>query len=154
MTRFLAVLAGVLLTAGVALLSAPAALAALVLVVLGWWFRAAAVAAVLLALAVLTFAADVGAVESAATGLVATAYLLNAATVSAPSGVVPTTLPSVLGAIGFTACAAAAALLPVNLAWAPALAPMAVIVVYYLVVQSLAPRRTHAPQHLEATGTR
>ncbi|WP_067858537.1 hypothetical protein [Nocardia shimofusensis] len=149
MTRFLAVLAGALLTAGVALLSAPAALPTLIVVVLGWWFRAAAVAAVLLALAVLTFA-DVGAVESAALGLVATAYLLNAATVSAPTGVVPTTLPSVLGAIGFTACAVAAALLPVNLAWAPALAPIAVIVLYYSVVQSLAQRRRPAQQQVDA----
>src|SRR5690606_30239657 len=109
MTRFLAVLAGALLTAAVALVYAPAAVPALILVVLGWWLRPAAVAAVLLALAVLTFAAGVGAVEAAATGLVATAYLLNAATVSAPSGVVPTTIPSVLGAVGFTACAATAA---------------------------------------------
>ncbi|MBF6355815.1 hypothetical protein IU449_14870 [Nocardia higoensis] len=148
MTRFLAVLAGALLSGGVALLYAPAALPALILVVLGWWFRAAAVAAVLLALAVLTLA-DVGAVESAALGLVATAYLLNAATVSAPSGVVPTTLPSALGAIGFTACATAAALLPVHLAWAPALAPIVVIALYYSVVQSLAPRRRPTPQQVD-----
>lgn len=151
MTRFLAVLSGVLLTAGVALIYAPAALPALVLVVLGWWSRVAAVAAVLLTLAVLTFAADVGVVESAATGLVATAYLLNAATVSAPSGVVPTSLPSVLGAIGFSACAAGAALLPLDLAWAPALAPLAVIALYYSVIQSLAPRRKSAAAHLDST---
>ncbi|HLS77412.1 MAG TPA: hypothetical protein VK083_11530 [Nocardia sp.] len=141
MTRFLAVLAGALLTAAVALVYLPAAAPAAVLVVLGWWFRAAAVAAVLLALAVLSFASGVGAVEAAATGLVATAYLLNAAAVSAPHGVVPTSLPSVLGALGFTAVAAAAALLPLDLAWVPALAPIAVIAVYFLVVTALAPRR-------------
>jgi len=148
MTRFLAVLAGALLTAGVALIYAPAAPPALILVVLGWWSRTAAVAAVLLALALLTFA-DVGVVESAATGLVATAYLLNAATVSAPSGVIPAGLPSVLGALGFTACAAAAALLPLNLAWAPALAPLVVIALYYLVIQLLTPRRGPAQRRAD-----
>ncbi|MBF6271416.1 hypothetical protein [Nocardia farcinica] len=142
MTRFLAALAGALLVAAVALIFAPAALPALVLVVLSWWFRSAAVGAVLLTVAVLALAADIGVVEAAATGLVATAYLLNAATVAAPASVVPTTLPSVLGAVGGTACAATAAVLPLHLAWLPALAPVAVIALYAVLVPTLTPRPT------------
>ncbi|WP_431956203.1 hypothetical protein [Nocardia lijiangensis] len=141
MTRFLAVLAGILLVTSVLLMAPLAALPALILVAAGWWSRPAAVAAVLVATGVLAWA-DTGVLAAAATGLVATAYLLNAATVTAPIGVVPTTLPSVVGAVGFAACAVGAALLPLRLAWAPAVAPVVVIVLYALVIQGLGPRPT------------
>ncbi|MEV6389651.1 hypothetical protein [Nocardia xishanensis] len=148
MTRFLAVLAGVLLVASVILMAPLAGVPALVLVIAGWWFRPAAVAAVLVAIAALAWA-DTGVLAAAATGLVATAYLLNAATVTAPIGVVPTTLPSVVGAVAFAACAVGAALLPLRLAWAPALAPAVVIVLYALVIQGLGPRRERAEEVVE-----
>ncbi|MCP2278331.1 hypothetical protein [Nocardia amikacinitolerans] len=143
MTRFLAVLAGVLLVTSVLLMSPLAAIPALILTAAGWWFRPAAVAAVLVAIGVLAWA-DTGVLAAAATGLVATTYLLNAATVTAPVGVVPTTLPSVIGAVGFAACAVGAALLPLRLAWAPAVAPVVVIVLYALVIQGLGPRRNRS----------
>ncbi|GAB2653324.1 hypothetical protein [Nocardia goodfellowii] len=140
MTRFLAVLAGLLLILAVALLNPWAAVPAFVLVAAGWWFRTAAVVAVLLAAGVLAFA-DPGVLSAAAAGLVATTYLLNTATVTAPAGVVPTTVPSVAGAALFTACAVAAALVPLHLAWAPIAAPILVILLYTMVIQGVAMRR-------------
>ncbi|MFD0361757.1 hypothetical protein ACFQZZ_09920 [Nocardia sp. GCM10030253] len=140
MIRFLAVLSGALLVASVTLMTPWAGIPALILVAAGWWFRLAAVAAVLLAIGVLAVA-DTGVLAAAATGLVATTYLLNAATVSAPVGVVPTTVPSAVGAVGFAAAAVGAALLPLRLAWAPIAAPILVIVLYTLIIQGLAARR-------------
>ncbi|MFE7801602.1 hypothetical protein [Nocardia sp. NPDC057440] len=140
MIRFLAVLSGALLVTSVTLMTPWAGIPALILVAAGWWFRLAAVAAVLLAVGVLA-AADTGVLAAAATGLVATTYLLNTATVSAPIGVVPTTVPSVVGAVGFAAAAVGAALLPLRLAWAPIAAPIVVIVLYALIIQGLAARR-------------
>ncbi|MFJ1458566.1 hypothetical protein [Nocardia wallacei] len=136
MTRFLAVLSGLLLTAAVAIVLPWAALGAGALVVLGWRFRVCAVGAALVALGALAWD-DTGALAAAATGLVATTYLLNTATVHAPSGVVPTTLPSVTGALLFAAAAVAATLVPVRLAWVPLAAPVLVILLYALVIQGL-----------------
>ncbi|MBF6092619.1 hypothetical protein IU438_15510 [Nocardia cyriacigeorgica] len=139
MIRFLAVLSGVLLIGSVTLMVPWAGLPAIALVAAGWWFRPAAVAAVLLAIGVLAWS-DTGVLAAAATGLVATTYLLNTATVTAPFGVVPTTIPSVTGAVAFTVLAAAAALLPLHLAWAPAVAPILVIVLFALLIHSIARR--------------
>ncbi|WP_405179329.1 hypothetical protein OG225_36655 [Nocardia sp. NBC_01377] len=140
MTRFLAILSGALLVLAVALMMPFAAIPAIVLVVTGWWFRVSAVTAVLLALGVLV-ASETGVLAAAAAGLVATTYLLNTATVSAPVGVVPTTVPSVAGAVLFSVCAIAAALLPLRLAWAPIAAPILVILLYGTIIQGLAVRR-------------
>ncbi|WP_067698637.1 hypothetical protein [Nocardia jejuensis] len=136
MTRFLAVLSGLLLTLAVGLVEPFAAAPVLALVIAGWRWRVAAVGAALVALGVLTFA-DTGALIAGATGLVATTYLLNTATVRAPVGVVPTTIPSVTGAIVFTVAAGAATLLPTGVAWLPIAAPVAVILLYALLVRGL-----------------
>ncbi|WP_054816637.1 hypothetical protein [Nocardia arizonensis] len=140
MTKFLAVLAGVMLVLAISLMLPLAGIAAVALVVAGWWWRPCAVAAALLALGVLVLA-DTGVLAAAAVGLVATTYLLNIASVSAPVGVVPTTVASVAGAAVCTACAAAAALLPLRLAWTPLAAPVLVILLYALLVEGLAVRR-------------
>ncbi|MBF6173130.1 hypothetical protein [Nocardia blacklockiae] len=136
MTRFLAVLSGLLLTAAVAIVLPWAALGTGALVVLGWRFRVFAVAATFVALGALAWD-DTGVLVAAATGIVATTYLLNTATVHAPSGVVPTTLPSVAGALLLTAVAVAATLVPVSVAWVPLAAPILVILLYALVIQGL-----------------
>lgn len=151
MTRFLAVLSGVLLVASVALLEPWIGIPAMVFVALGLWLRPLAVCAVLLALVVLALA-DAGVLASAATGLVATTYLLNAATVTAPHGVVPTTIPSVTGAVGFAAVAVAAAIVPLRLAWAPLAAPVLVLLLYALVIQGAAARRGRGDRELPASG--
>ncbi|MFC6010030.1 hypothetical protein [Nocardia lasii] len=136
MTRFLALLAGLLLVAAVSLITPLAGLAALGLVIASWWWRPAAVAAVLVTIAALAFS-DVGVIAAAATGLVATTYLLNAAVLHAPEGVVPTTIPSVGGAVLFTIAAATAALVPVELIWAPLAAPILIVAIYALLVTGL-----------------
>jgi hypothetical protein len=73
---------------------------------------------------------------------VATTYLLNTATVTAPSGVVPTTVPSVAGAVIFAGAAVAASLVPVHLQWVPLAAPILATVLYALIVKGLATRLT------------
>jgi hypothetical protein len=151
MIRFLAILSGVLLVASVTLMTPWAGIPALILVAAGLWFRLGAVAAVLLAIGVLAFA-DTGVLAAAATGLVATTYLLNAATVAAPVGVVPTTVPSVVGAVGFAAVAVGAALLPLRLAWVPIAAPVLVIVLYGLIVQGVAVKRRRDDDATAAAG--
>ncbi|MFD3507220.1 hypothetical protein [Nocardia sp. NPDC058666] len=136
MTRFLALLAGLLLVAAVALINPIAGLAALAFVIASWWWRPASVAAVLATIAALALS-DVGVIAAAATGLVATTYLLNAAVLHAPEGVVPTTIPSVGGAVLFTIAAATAALVPIELIWAPLAAPILIVAIYALLVSGL-----------------
>ncbi|MFI6315097.1 hypothetical protein ACIBEK_33730 [Nocardia fusca] len=140
MIKFLAHLSGTLLVLLVALIQPWAAPAAIVLVVVGWWWRWGAVGAVLLVIGVLALS-DTGLVAAAAAGLVATAYLLNIATVTAPRGVVPTTLPSVVGAVLWTAAAGGAALLPVELEWAPVVAPVLVILLSSILTYSITTAR-------------
>ncbi|MCM6772857.1 hypothetical protein NDR87_05640 [Nocardia sp. CDC159] len=140
MNRFLAVLSGLLLAAAVTIVLPWAGVPALALMVAGWWWRSCAVGAVLVALGAVAWE-DPGAPTAAATGVVATTYLLNTATVHAPRGVVPTTLPSVAGALIAAAAAVAASLVPGRFAWLPLAAPILVIVVWALIVQGLVPER-------------
>lgn len=149
MTRFLAVLSGLLLATAVGIVLPWAAIPVFVTVVAGWWFRSVAVVAVLIALGALAWA-DTGALAAAGTGLVATTYLLNTATLHAPAGVVPTTLPSVIGALGFAAAAVLATLIPGRLAWLPLAGPVLVIVLYAAIVQGLTVRED-APDSAEPT---
>ncbi|MGW0353220.1 hypothetical protein [Nocardia nova] len=149
MTRFLAVLSGLLLATAVGIVLPWAAIPVFVTVVAGWWFRSVAVVAVLIALGALAWA-DTGALAAAGTGLVATTYLLNTATLHAPAGVVPTTLPSVIGALGFAAAAVLATLIPGRLAWLPLAAPVLVIALYAAIVQGLTVRED-APDSAEPT---
>ncbi|MEU4839187.1 hypothetical protein [Nocardia testacea] len=151
MIKFLAHLSGTLLVLLVALIQPWAAPAAIVLVVVGWWWRWAAIGAVLLVIGVLALS-DTGLVAAAAAGLVATAYLLNIATVTAPRGVVPTTLPSVVGAVLWTAAAGSAALLPIELAWAPVVAPVLVILLSSILTYSITTARRRPPAG-QGTGT-
>ncbi|MGW4353428.1 hypothetical protein ACWELJ_15230, partial [Nocardia sp. NPDC004582] len=102
----------------------------------GWRWRVCAVLAVLAAMAALAWVGT-GALVAGGIGLVATTYLLNTATVSAPAGVVPTTIPSVAGALLFTVAAGAATVLPAGLSWVPILAPFAVIALYAMLVRGL-----------------
>lgn len=141
MTRFLAVLSGLLLTVAVTIVEPWAGIPVLLAVIAGWWLRSVAVVAVLIVLGVLAWA-DAGAAATAGSGLVATAYLLNTATLHAPAGVVPTTVASVTGALSFAGVAVLAALIPARVAWLPLLAPVLVIVLYGVIVAGLTGRRT------------
>ncbi|BAW10305.1 hypothetical protein [Nocardia seriolae] len=143
MTKFLAVLSGLLLAAAVAIVLPWAVIPVAVFAVAGWRWRVSAVLAVLSAMAALAWIGT-GALVAGGIGLVATTYLLNTATVSAPVGVVPTTVPSVAGALVFTAAAGAATVLPAGLTWIPILAPFTVILLYALLVRVLVDdRATH-----------
>ncbi|WP_040788215.1 hypothetical protein [Nocardia paucivorans] len=139
MIRFLAVLSGALLVGVIALMLPWAAIPAAGLVVAGWWYRYAAVAAILLAVPVLAWS-DPGVVAAAATGLVATAYLLNTATATAPVGVVPTSAASVVGALACTVLVGGVVLLPLHIAWGPAVAPVLVIMLYAILTHGIAQR--------------
>ncbi|WP_174552793.1 hypothetical protein [Nocardia harenae] len=140
MKRFLAALSGVLLAVSVATVEPRLAVVVLVLAAIGLWFRIAAVCAVLVVVGLIAFA-DVDLVVCAAAGLVATTYLLNSATVTAPAGVVPTTIPSVVGALFFSGCAVAVASVPLDLPYAPLAAPVLVLVLSALVLLGVAVRR-------------
>ncbi|WP_280406548.1 hypothetical protein [Nocardia carnea] len=140
MIKFLAHLSGTLLVLLVALIQPWAAPVAILLVVIGWWWRLSAVGAVLLVIGVLGLS-DPGLMAAAAAGLVATTYLLNIAAVKAPRGVVPTTLPSVVGAVLWTGAAGAAAVLPIELAWSPVVAPALVILLSSILTYSITATR-------------
>ncbi|MFI5715244.1 hypothetical protein [Nocardia sp. NPDC051750] len=140
MTKFLAHLSGTLLVLLVALIQPWAAPAAIALVVIAWWWRLASVGAVLLVIGVLGLS-QTNLMAAAAAGLVATTYLLNIATVKAPRGVVPTTLPSVVGAVLWTGAAGAAAVLPIELAWSPVVAPVLVILLSSILTYSITATR-------------
>lgn len=151
MTKFLAHLSGTLLVLLVALIQPWAAPAAIILVIVGWWWRLAAVGAVLLVIGVLGLS-DTGLTAAAAAGLVATTYLLNIATVTAPRGVVPTTLPSVIGAVVWTGAAAAAAALPIELAWSPVIAPILVILLSSVLTYSITATRRRPANPVTGSG--
>ncbi|MFC8528449.1 hypothetical protein [Nocardia sp. NPDC057227] len=140
MKRFLAALSGVLLAVAVWVVEPWFALVVLLLAAIGLWFRIAAVAAVLVVVGLIAVA-DVDLVVCTAAGLVATTYLLLSATVTAPSGVVPTTIPSVVGALFFSGCAVLVASVPIDLPYAPLAAPVLVLVLCALVLLGVAVRR-------------
>ncbi|MBV8348301.1 MAG: hypothetical protein JOZ49_12425 [Mycolicibacterium sp.] len=107
------------------------ALAALAVLV-GLRFRAAATAAVLLTVSAIVLA-EPPAVFAALSGLSAAAYLVIRHAVEA--GVVTTTWPTVIGAIGFTALGALATTAPLHLPWLPVLAAPAAVAIFALVTR-------------------
>ena len=100
---------------------------AAVAVLAGNVFRAAAMLAVLIGVAVIVLA-DAPPMLAALSGLCAAAYLVLRHTATA-------TAPTVLGAVGFATAGLAAASIPVQLPWVPLVAPVAVLVIYVLVTR-------------------
>jgi hypothetical protein len=70
---------------------------------------------------------------AALSGLCAAAYLVLRYAVAA--GVVTTTWPTVMAAIGFTVLGAAATSIPAHLPWLPLVAPPAAVAVFALVTR-------------------
>jgi hypothetical protein len=103
-----------------------AALAVLAVLV-GNVFRPAATLAVLLTAAVVVVG-DAPVMSVAMAGLSAACYLVvrHAATMTAPT---------IIGAVGFSAAAMAAVLVPVEMAWVPLVAPLAVVALIVLVTR-------------------
>ncbi len=103
-----------------------AALAVLAVLV-GNVFRPAATLAVLLTAAVVVVD-DAPVMSATMAGLSAACYLVvrHAATMTAPT---------VIGAVGFSAAGMAAVLVPVEMAWVPLVAPLAVVALVVLVTR-------------------
>ena len=116
--------ASVVAADGAALVAASVAAAA---VLAGTVFRPAASLAVLITVAVIVLG-DAPSMLAALSGLCAAGYLVLRHTTAV-------TAPTVVGAVGFTTAGLAAASLPIELPWAPLLAPLAVVVAYVLVIR-------------------
>jgi hypothetical protein len=97
-------------------------------VVIGIGLRWAATLAVLLALSAIVLT-DPAPVLAAVIGLCAAVYLVLRHAVGAPTTL---TLPTVVGAVGFTLAGVVAALFPVQLPWLPLVAPLAVFGIFAL----------------------
>jgi hypothetical protein len=104
-------------------------------VLAGVYFRAAATLAVLLTVGAIVLAAPSSPVYAALSGLSGVAYLVVRHAVSTPAGVVTTTWPTVIAALGFTFAAVAATSVAPTLPWAPLLAPVAAVGIYALAVR-------------------
>lgn len=133
--RAFAMAAGLLMIAaalpGAPVVAVPVAAGAAVLVVGSVRYRAFAVAAVLATIVVLVVG-DPGIVQAAAAGLASVVYLLGL------SGSAALNRFSLGGAIALTAVALTAAALPVEIAWLPLVAPVAVVLVFALLSRSAA----------------
>jgi hypothetical protein len=107
------------------------AVVALLAVVVGLASRAAAVLAVLATVAVLAIS-DPAPLTAALAGVAATLYLVLRHAHPASLSV-----PTVLGAVGLSAVAVLGTAVPVALPWVPLVAPLAVVVIYVLVLAPL-----------------
>ena len=91
-------------------------------VLVGLRYRSAATLSVLLVVAVIVLS-DPPALYAALSGLSAAAYLVLRH--AASLGVVTTTVPTVLGMVGFTLVGVVATMVPATLPWLPLVAPVA-----------------------------
>lgn len=128
---------GLLMTAAVAVPADGPALVAAALaavgVLTGLIVRPVSSAAVLAAATALALS-DPAPAYAALAGLSATAYLVIRYAVETP-GVVTTTAPSMACAIGFGVVVLAVAMVPLSVRWLPLLVPVAVAVLYVMVVR-------------------
>lgn len=135
--RALSTAFGLLMVAATAIaaegLSLVAAALAVVAVGLGIRFAGAATLAVVLCV-VVALLADAPPMSSALAGLAAAAYLVLRHCGSVESVV---TIPTVVGALGFSAIGLGATAIPLSVPWLPLAAPVAVLVIYVIVVQPL-----------------
>lgn len=110
--------------------------AAAAALVAGLFYRPASVVAVLLTIAGMAVGDSTG-LLAAVSGLSAAAYLVTRYTQDAAT----VTLPTVLGMVGFTAVAAAAGAVSVQMAWVPLVAPAITAAILILVALPLVPSR-------------
>ncbi|BBZ74045.1 integral membrane protein [Mycobacterium paraseoulense] len=115
-------------------LAVAAWVAALIAVVGGTVIRSAATLAVLLSVITIVLS-DPPLVFVALSGLCAAAYLVCRHAVGAPAGVVMGSVPTAVGAVGFTFAGWVAASFPLQLPWLPLAAPLAALAVYVLAVR-------------------
>ncbi|MBJ8345904.1 hypothetical protein [Antrihabitans sp. YC2-6] len=110
-----------------------AAAPATLLVIVSLWLRAASTAAVLAAVAALALGYPT-AVLAGLSGIAATAYLLLIFGAGAPAGVVTTSRQTIAAAAGFAFVGLAAVTFPVEFAWLPVVAPIAVVLLFALAI--------------------
>lgn len=131
MNRALSTAFGLVMVAAAALQSSDSALVACglsaVAVLLGNVFRPAATLGVLAAGAAVVLG-DVSPMLTALCGLSAAAYLVLRHTLAA-------TVPTMVGALGFTAVGLAAVALPLQLPWVPLAAPLLVLALVVLAIR-------------------
>jgi hypothetical protein len=114
-----------------------------VAVLVGLRFKTMATVAVLLTVSAIVLS-EPPALYAALAGLSATAYLVLRHAVEA--GVVTTTWPTVIGAIGFTGVGVVATSVPLHLPWLPVLAPPAAVAVFALATRPFLGERRNSPQ--------
>lgn len=68
----------------------------------------------------------------ALSGLCAAAYLVCRHAAGTPSAIVMASVPTVIGAVGFTGAGVVAMLFPLHLPWVPLAAPLVVLAIYVL----------------------
>ncbi len=105
--------------------------AALVAVVVGTAFRAAATLAVLLSVAAIMLS-NPPLVLVALSGLCAVAYLVCRHAVGTPAGVILGSWPTFVAAVGFTSAGLIATSFPLQLPWLPLAAPLVALAIYLL----------------------
>ena len=108
-----------------------AATLAMVAVVVGTLFRAAATLAVVLTVIAIVLA-DPSPLLAALSGASATAYLVLRHAVGAPRGLLTATQPTMIAATSFTLAGLVATSIPLQLPWVPLLAPVTVLALYVL----------------------
>lgn len=108
--------------------------AALIAVAVGTVFRRAATVAVLLA-AVTVMLTDPPLIFVALSGLCAAAYLVCRHAVGAAAPVVLDSLPTAVGAVGFTCAGLVATSFPLQLPWLPLVAPVGALAIYLLAIR-------------------
>jgi hypothetical protein len=107
------------------------AMLAMVAVVAGTVFRPVATAAVLLTVSALVLSGP-AAMQAAASGLAATAYLVLRHAPGSGTGLDSVSGATMVGAVGFAFVGLVATAFPLQLAWLPLLAPLAVFAIYVL----------------------
>ena len=108
--------------------------AALITVAVGIAFRRAATVAVLLA-TVTVMLTDPPLIFVALSGLCAAAYLVCRHAVGAAAPVELDSLPTAVGAVGFTLAGLVATSFPVQLPWLPLVAPLGALLIYLLAIR-------------------
>jgi hypothetical protein len=139
--RALSTAFGLLMVASTALVaegpSLVGAALAVVAVAFGIRFARAATLAVMISV-VVALLAEAPPMSTALAGVTAAAYLLLRYSSSVESVV---TVPTAVGALGFSAIGLGATVIPVSVPWLPLAAPVAVLVSYMIVVKPLLAQR-------------
>jgi hypothetical protein len=122
---------------------------AVLAVLLGLRYRAAATLAVLFVMAAVVLS-NPSPLFTALSGLSAAAYLVLRH--ASGSGVVTTTRPTVIGMVGFMLVGTVATMIPLSVPWLPLAAPLAIVSIFLLVTLPFVHDQRRSPIELLAGG--